>query len=83
MFPRQRRLRAGFEEAGRGRGRSCSNAPPPFPCCGADEREMARIRALSPDELDRELAEHGIDPAEARERGERLAREVARRLGQG
>jgi hypothetical protein len=49
----------------------------------ADEREMARILALSPDELDRELAEHGVDPAESRERGERLAREVAKRLGRG
>jgi hypothetical protein len=49
----------------------------------ADEREMARILALTPDELDRELAAHGVDPADARARGENMAREVAKRLGQG
>jgi hypothetical protein len=47
----------------------------------ADEREMARILALSPEEVDRELAAHGVDPAEARARGESLARYVAKRLG--
>jgi hypothetical protein len=49
----------------------------------ADEREMARLLALSPEALDRELAEHGIDPAESLARGESLAREVAKPLGQG
>jgi hypothetical protein len=48
----------------------------------ADEREMARIRALSPEELDRELAAAGIDPAESRARGERVAREIAKLLDQ-
>jgi hypothetical protein len=45
----------------------------------ADEAEMARIAALSDEELDRELAAAGIDPAEARARGEEIAEKVRAR----
>jgi hypothetical protein len=40
------------------------------------EREMERILALSPEQVDRELAEAGIDPAAARARGEAIARKA-------
>ena len=42
----------------------------------AAEREMDRILALKPEEVDRELAAAGIDPAAARARGAKLAREA-------
>ena len=46
----------------------------------AAEREMDRILALTPGEVDRELEAHGIDPAKVRARGELWAREAARLL---
>ncbi len=47
------------------------------------EREMERILALPPEQLDRELAEAGIDPAQSRARGEAVAREAARLAAEG
>jgi hypothetical protein len=43
----------------------------------ADVREMARIQALSPGAVDRELAESGMDPAVVRARGREVARTAA------
>jgi hypothetical protein len=40
----------------------------------AAEREMDRILALEPQELERELVELGIDPAAARAQGDAIAR---------
>jgi|HubBroStandDraft_4_1064222.scaffolds.fasta_scaffold76043_2 hypothetical protein len=47
------------------------------------EREMHRIAALSPEQLDRELVEAGIDPAQSRSRGEAIARKAARLAAEG
>jgi hypothetical protein len=47
------------------------------------EREMERVLALPPEQLDRELAEAGIDPAQSRARGEAIAREAARQAAEG
>ena len=42
----------------------------------AAEPEMDRILALKPEEVDRELAAAGIDPAAARARGVKLAQDA-------
>jgi len=47
------------------------------------EREMHRILALSPEQVDRELAEAGIDPAESRARGAAIARKAAALAAEG
>jgi hypothetical protein len=47
------------------------------------EREMHRIIALPPEQLDRELAEAGIDPAQSRARGEAIALKAARLAAEG
>jgi hypothetical protein len=44
----------------------------------AAEREMDRILALSPHELERELEDLGIDPAAARAQGDAIAQRIGR-----
>jgi hypothetical protein len=48
----------------------------------AAEREMDRVLALPAQEIDRELAQLGIDPAASRARGDQVARHVAREFAQ-
>ena len=48
-----------------------------------DEREVHRILAKSPEQVDRELAEANIDPAAARARGEAIGRKAAAPAAEG